>query len=86
MATVDALPRDTGNAMLRGAYHTCPHCGTGALYNGYLKVADHCPSCNEALHHQRADDAPPYFTMFIVRHIALGGILSMEQPFKPAAW
>ena len=33
------------------------------MYSSYLKVNDACPSCNEELHHQRADDAPPYFTI-----------------------
>ena len=79
-------PRDTGQAMLRGLRHTCPQCGKGALFSAYLKVNDTCPRCAEALHHQRADDAPPYFTIFIVGHIVLGGLLMMEKAFKPEPW
>ena len=48
--------RPTGQAMLRGALGRCPSCGEGRLFTRFLKVADHCPACNEALHHQRADD------------------------------
>ncbi|MDX2159404.1 MAG: DUF983 domain-containing protein [Hyphomicrobiaceae bacterium] len=73
-------------AALRGARGLCPACGKGRMFRAYLKVADHCPSCGEALHHQRADDAPPYFTMFIVGHFIVGGILSMEQAFAPPTW
>jgi uncharacterized protein (DUF983 family) len=80
------VPRDTGQAMLRGAKHTCPQCGDGALYRKYLKVADHCSNCGEALHHQRADDAPPYFTIFIVGHVILAGVLAMEQAYRPSPW
>jgi len=82
----DGAPRDTGQAMLRGVRHTCPKCGTGALFHKYLKVADHCPDCGEALHHQRADDAPPYFTIFIVGHFVLAGVLAMAQAYRPPAW
>jgi uncharacterized protein (DUF983 family) len=28
------------------------------MFHAFLKVADHCPACGEALHHQRSDDAP----------------------------
>lgn len=78
--------RRVGEAMLRGARSRCPACGEGNLYTGYLKIADHCPSCGEALHHQRADDAPPYFTMFIVGHVALGGLMTIEQMVRPPIW
>ena len=43
----------------------------GKLFRSFLKVADTCSVCGEELHHQRADDAPPYFTMFIVGHIVV---------------
>jgi uncharacterized protein (DUF983 family) len=78
--------RPVMSAMLRGAKHTCPACGEGALYRQYLKVADTCPSCGEALHHHRADDAPPYFTILIVGHIIGAGVLMLEQAYAPETW
>lgn len=86
IAQAPAAKRDTGQAMLRGALHTCPKCGDGNLYASYLKVADQCGSCGQELHHHRADDAPPYFTIMIVGHIAVGGVLALEQAYKPSAW
>jgi len=65
---------------------TCPACGEGAMFHAFLKVADRCPSCGEALHHQRADDAPPYVTMVIVGHIVIAGVLALEQAYAPAEW
>lgn len=62
-------------SMLRGAKLKCPACGTGALYRRYLKVSDACPHCGEELHHHRADDAPPYFTIVIVGHIVVSLVL-----------
>jgi len=70
--------RSALTAIRRGIACTCPNCGTGALYKSYLKVNDICPSCGEELYHQRADDAPAYFTILIVAHIVGAGILLTE--------
>ena len=56
------------------------------MYASYLKVADTCPKCGEELHHHRADDAPPYFTMLIVGHIVVAGVLAVETAFEPELW
>jgi uncharacterized protein (DUF983 family) len=76
--------RPIGAAMWTGAKCRCPACGKGRIYYRFLKVVDHCASCGTALHHQRADDAPPYFTMFIVGHIVIGGLLAVEKAFAPS--
>jgi uncharacterized protein (DUF983 family) len=78
--------RDVFQAMWRGARGRCPYCGEGRLFARYLKVADDCPHCNEALYHQRADDAPPYFTIFAVGHIIVPLMLAFEVAFRPALW
>jgi uncharacterized protein (DUF983 family) len=73
-------------SLLRGARLMCPACGKGAMFRRYLKVADTCPACSEALHHHRADDAPPYFTIIIVGHIVVGLVLAVEMAFRPPIW
>ena len=73
-------------AVLRGARQTCPACGAAPLYRAFLKVNDACQDCGEALHHQRADDAPAYFTMVIVAHVVVGGLLAMEKAYAPPSW
>lgn len=78
--------RSVRQAVLRGAQLTCPACGRGRLFYAFLKVSDACPACSEALHHQRADDAPAYFTMVIVAHVVVGGLLAVEQAFAPPTW
>ncbi|MDQ0468694.1 DUF983 domain-containing protein [Labrys wisconsinensis] len=78
--------RDVGLAMGRGFRCRCPRCGRGKLFRAYLKVADHCPACGEALYHHQADDAPPYFTMLIVGHVVVGGVLATEIAYHPAIW
>lgn len=83
---VAATDRRLGPAMLRGLRHRCPRCGEGALFSGYLKVVDACPSCGQELHHHRADDAPPYFTIFISGHIIVPLMIVMERLWAPALW
>lgn len=75
--------RDLKQAVLRGFRSRCPHCGEGRMFRAYLKVADHCPDCGEALHHQRADDAPPYFVMMIVGHVLIAGVAIVEDLWAP---
>ena len=76
-------PRSLKRAMARGLTHACPACGKGHMFAGFLKVADICDQCGEALYHQRADDAPPYFTMFIVGHIVIPLVLITERLWAP---
>jgi uncharacterized protein (DUF983 family) len=80
--------RSTGSrpvfkSLLRGAMLKCPACGIGSRFRRYLKVADTCPQCGEALHHHRADDAPPYFTIVIVGHIVVSLVLAVEMAYRP---
>ncbi len=63
--------RSLGRAMRRGFACRCPNCGEGALFNSYLKPVLACGHCGEDLSHQRADDAPPYFTILIVGHVVV---------------
>jgi len=56
------------------------------MFGRYLKVNDTCPGCGEALHHHRADDAPPYFTILIVGHVIVGAILPVERAYVPPLW
>lgn len=70
--------RATITSMWRGFIGRCPACGQGALFRAYLKVSDRCPACQTELHHQRADDAPPYVTMFLVGHIVVALLLAGE--------
>lgn len=49
----------------------------------YLKVADSCPACDEALHHQRADDGPAYLTILIVGKLVMAVYMSVFLAFQP---
>lgn len=72
-------------SLWRGFTLRCPSCGTGRMFRRFLKVAPECPACGEELHHQRADDAPAYFTIVIVGHVIIGGVLALEKALKPTS-
>lgn len=83
----DAQPdRPVAEAMLRGLRCRCPACGKGRVFRAFLKVADRCDTCSEDLSHQRADDAPAYFTMVVVGHVIVGGVLALEKAMAPDIW
>jgi uncharacterized protein (DUF983 family) len=79
-------PRDSWGAMMRGWRGLCPNCGEGRMFRAFLKVADHCPACGEALHHQRTDDAPAYFVILVVGHLIVPIVLAVETAYAPAYW
>jgi uncharacterized protein (DUF983 family) len=70
--------RDKMQSLARGLRGLCPACGKGQIFSAYLKVNDTCAVCGEELHHHRADDAPPYLTIFVVGHIVAGVMLTTE--------
>jgi uncharacterized protein (DUF983 family) len=72
--------------MKLGACARCPACGQGKLFRSYLSVATACDHCGQDFTGHRADDAPPYFTIFVVGHIIVGGALALEQKFHPETW
>ncbi len=76
-------PRNWKLALWRGFLRRCPNCGKGAIFQRFMKVADRCACCGEELHHHRADDAPPYFTIFIVGHIVIPLVLVVEKLWQP---
>ena len=78
--------RDAGLAFKRGLMGHCPNCGKGAMFKGYTTVSDSCPSCGEVLSHQRADDFPPYITMFITGHVVVAAMLLVERAWHPDLW
>jgi uncharacterized protein (DUF983 family) len=85
MTQANSVERATKPAMLRGAMMRCPACGEGRLFSKYLKVNDYCPHCNEALHHQRADDGPAYLTILLVSHLGAPLLLACFVAYRPSA-
>lgn len=75
----EIAPRDWRAALKTGFRMRCPACGEGPMFHRFLKVSDCCPHCGEELHHHRADDAPPYFTILVVAHVIGALMLFVEE-------
>lgn len=70
MTPIPDLPRrDAWLAVRRGLGLRCPACGKGKILAGYLKPAEQCSSCGEAVGELRADDGPAWATILLVGHL-----------------
>src|SRR5687768_4747789 len=88
--TETAAPRFTPPSfwagLARGAIGRCPACGEGWLFAGYLPLAPECSVCPAPFGAIRADDAPPYFTIFLAGHLLVPGVLWVEKAYQPPIW
>ena len=73
-------------ALARGFMGRCPMCGRTALFNGFLRVTRQCSDCGAPVGLARADDAPPYFSIFATGHVVVPGMLLLERSVQPALW
>jgi uncharacterized protein (DUF983 family) len=73
-------------AVMRGLRNRCPNCGKGRVFAGYLAVVSECRVCHAPLGELRADDAPPYFTIFLVGHLLVPLVFWTERAYQPPMW
>lgn len=74
------------SAFGRGWRRCCPRCARGSLLAGYIAMRPRCEACGLDFEPYRADDAPAYFTILVVGHIVVPGLLMMEKLLHPATW
>lgn len=84
--TPAAPERPTWPAIRKGMAHTCPNCGKGALYEGYLKLRADCDHCGEDLSHARADDGPAYLSILLTAKVMGTLQLLTYELFQPSPW
>ena len=84
---------DTGNSeltlgtvLLRGLRGRCPRCGTGSLFDGYLKVADECKHCHLQLHGHDSGDAAVVPAILLIGSLVVGMAIYVELTFTPPLW
>ena len=63
------LPRRLLDAVLRGIRGKCPRCDGASLFHRWLKPVEHCHLCGQDWTPARADDIPPYISIFLTGHI-----------------
>lgn len=64
----------------------CPSCGEGALYKGYLALADHCDHCGLDFKKYDQADGPAVFVMFIVGFLVVIPAAAVEIMYQPPYW
>ncbi|MDD9909983.1 MAG: DUF983 domain-containing protein [Ahrensia sp.] len=65
-------------AILKGLRGKCPRCGEGRIFHKWLKVSQQCSVCGQDLHHERAQDFPPYVVIVIVGHVVVTALMLVE--------
>ena len=70
---------------MAGFRRQCPSCEQGKIFAGYLRLKDNCPNCAAPIGEIRADDFPPYLTIFMVGHIIIPALLFVEITYHPPA-
>jgi len=53
----------------------CPRCGRGALFKGFLTVADRCTACDLDLSEVDSGDGPAVFLIFILGFTVVPGLV-----------
>jgi uncharacterized protein (DUF983 family) len=82
-AGADAMP-GWAATIWRGLCARCPACGQAPIFDGYLKVHQHCRLCHAPLGDMPADDAPPYIAMtFVLQLVAIFVVLFYKGYFHP---
>ncbi|MCT7375680.1 DUF983 domain-containing protein [Chelativorans salis] len=78
--------RPVYEAMRRGFFGKCPHCGRGRLFRAFLKTVDECQACGEEISHHRADDLPAYLVIVIVGHVVIGAFMGVQAMTDWPTW
>lgn len=65
---------------------TCPACGKGRLFSGFLTIATICETCGISLREHEKGDGPAFFGIVIVGFVVttLAGLV--EYGYEPPYW
>lgn len=69
-----------------GLTGSCPRCGQGKLFDGFLKVKPSCANCGLDYSFADAGDGPVVFVLLIVGFVFVGLALWMEVNYEPPLW
>ncbi|OKL42494.1 DUF983 domain-containing protein [Pseudovibrio exalbescens] len=74
------------NPVATGLRGRCPRCGQGPLFAGFLKVRDHCETCDLSFASADSGDGPAVFVIMFIGMIVVGLMLLVEMNFQPPVW
>ncbi len=65
---------------------TCPRCGRGRLFKGFLSVVDECEACGLPLGRHDSGDGPAVFLIFILGFLAVPLAIWIELSYVVPMW
>jgi uncharacterized protein (DUF983 family) len=66
--------------------NSCPRCGNGALFDGFLKLKPSCLSCGLSYDFAGSDDGPAIFVILGAGAFIVGLALWTEINYEPPLW
>lgn len=82
----DGLAPSAISPFYAGLTNSCPRCGKGRLFKGYLTLADGCNHCGLNYGFADAADGPAVFIILIAGFIVTGAALLVEIAYQPPLW
>lgn len=80
------VPPRLATAVRRGVGRTCPACGKGRLFCGFLAVQPICAVCGNDNEQYPSDDFAPYVTIFLVLHLMVPFLIFADHFWNPSVW
>lgn len=65
---------------------TCPRCGEGKLFSGFLTLADSCDNCGLGYAGHDSGDGPAYLVSFVMSIAVTVAALLVEIAYEPPLW
>lgn len=72
--------------VLNAASGRCPRCGTGRIFDGFLRLARRCDACGLSYNFADAGDGPAVFVSFVAGALVCGGAVWLELAYQPPYW
>jgi uncharacterized protein (DUF983 family) len=85
-AMADDAPKALSSAIVAGLTCSCPRCGQGKLFQGFLTLRPRCDACGLDYEFVDSGDGPAVFIMFLAGAIVVGAALITEVEFHPPYW
>jgi uncharacterized protein (DUF983 family) len=73
-------------SILAGLSCSCPRCGRGKLFQGFLRLRQRCEVCELDYAFADSGDGPAVFIMFFAGAIVVGAALITEVLYHPPYW
>jgi uncharacterized protein (DUF983 family) len=75
-----------GGSIRAGFACSCPRCGQGRLFQGFLTLRPRCDVCQLDYSFADSGDGPAVFIMFLAGFIVVGAALVTEVKYQPPFW